>query len=105
MPGLHIELTEAEYDKIPRPKRRWVLELVRESLKMIDHVENVRESPARQDAESTYYFRVGDDVLKGIGSSPAAAARKLGITTDPLSLDWMDEAGAIAAGWLNMLDV
>jgi len=105
MPGLHIELTEAEYDKIPRPKRRWVLELVRESLKMIDHVEQVSETPVAQKTESTYYFRVGDDVLKGTGTSPAAAARKLGINGDPLTLDWLDEPGAIAAGWLNMLDV
>ena len=104
MPGLHIELTESEYDKIPKPKRRWVLELVRESLKMIDHVEKVSE-PKSTESDHWFYFRVGNNILKGSGPSPAAAARKLGITTDPLSLDWTDEAGAIEAGWVNMLDV
>lgn len=32
MPGIHIDFTEEEYNAIPRPKRAWVRDLVRERL-------------------------------------------------------------------------
>lgn len=32
MPGIHIDFTEEEYNAIPRPKRTWIRDLVRERL-------------------------------------------------------------------------
>lgn len=128
MPGIHIDFTEEEYNAIPRPKRTWVRDLVRERLgikvaPVVSRIpleaaiprsrEEARTSWPQAQAQSTeepratavepreFYFQVDGEVVSATALRPADAALKLGIEGIP---EWKTREEAEKAGWFNAVD-
>ena len=98
MPGLHVDFTEEEYAMIPKPKRRWVKELVQAALGGEDRV----VVPDRSDPRE-FFFRVDGKVVSATGRTPAEAALTLGMDIMPTT-QWRTKAEAEKDGWLNEKD-
>lgn len=98
MPGLHIDLSEEDYERIPRPKRTWVRDLVRAAL---DRGDRVELDPEVVTEPREYYFRVDGKVVHAMGLTPAEAAGKLGLG---LTTDWRTEEEALRDGWMEVAD-
>ena len=126
MPGIHIDLSEEEYNLIPRPKRTWIRDLVRERLgiKVVPVVSRIPLEAAiprsREEARTSwtqvqpaeepratavepreFFFRVDGQTVSAMALRTADAALKLGIDGIP---EWKTREEAETAGWLNAVD-
>lgn len=104
MPGIHIDFSEEEYNAIPRPKRTWIRDLVRERLgvKPSKVVATIPVAVGAAEAEPReFYFRVDGQIVSALALRPADAARQLGIEG---IADWKTREEAEKAGWLETED-
>jgi hypothetical protein len=103
MPGLHIDLTDEEYEAIPKlkefrgKKRPWATAVLKEAIRAImDYDKAPAEAVV---AETVFSFRVKGKTYSGPGSSAVDAAKRLGLPLDP-TMEWVE--GTFES---NLLDV
>lgn len=97
MPGIHIEFTQEEYDRIPSKKRTWVKNLVLEHLPAEVYQEIARPVQSGP-PKNTYVFMTDNGALSAQGITPAEAAKSIGIG---FTVSWKTVEEAREAGWIE----
>ena len=97
MPGIHIEFTQEEYDRIPSKKRTWVKNLVLEHLPEHPASVYVPTAPAGV-PKNIYVFMTDNGALKAEGTTPAEAAKSIGLG---FTVSWKTIEEAREAGWIE----
>lgn len=77
MPGIHIDFTEADYEKIPKPKRTWCRDVLQEALKAIEDYDKMVVDTSVSERE--FIFKTVEGERRASGVTPAVAAKKLGL--------------------------